>query len=169
MGAPLTDTPQPPQEFEPRSENGEKVLFSTERKRSLQRKRLFFFVCLIMLNFSGPLSLISRLLRHGEPNWGAEIFHLICVVVIDLYMVPSVIFEVDSIEVNETGLVIKNLLWKSTPTFAEVKSFEVRQFFVWAILKTARCFYLINRRDIPNAEELIVLLDSRLPSSKTEV
>lgn len=144
------------------------ILFASQRKRSLHRKRLFFFVCLVMLNFSGPLSLASRLLRHGDPNWGAEIFHLVCVIVIDLYMVPSVIFEVDSVEVNESGLVIKNLLWKSTPTFAEVKSFDVRQFFVWAILKTRRCFYLINRRDLPNAEELIALLQSRLPLGKNE-
>ena len=139
------------------------VIFYSQRPRKLQRKRIFFFACLVLLNISGPLSLVTRLIHHDLVNWGAEMFHLGCVILINIYMLPSVLFEVDSIEVTESGLKVKNLLWTSQATFSEVKSFDVRQFFIWAILKTQSCFYLINRRDLPNFDELVSILSARLP------
>lgn len=128
--------------------------------------RLFFFFCLFLLNVASPLSLINRIVVDSRTvQVSAELFHFLCIFVIDIYMVPSVVFEVDELTIREDGLTIKALLWQRDFRFDQILAFQNHQNFLWAILRTARCFYLINKRDMKNFEQLVEILDSRLPSA----
>ena len=143
----------------------QKVLYKCSRLRRKHYMRLFFFFCLFLLNAASLLSLINRLVDHRAVQVSAELFHFLCVFVIDIYMVPSVIFEVDELTVREDGLTVKALLWQRHLRFEQVVSFQNHKNFLWAILRTARCFYLINKRDMKNFDQLVEILDSRLPSA----
>lgn len=99
-------------------------------------------------------------------NMGVEVFQFLFVLFIDAYMLPSLLFEINSLAIGENGLEIGALLWRTRVPYEDVVSFKVPTMLTWAILRTKRCFYLINRRDIPKFQELMVLLGARLPSSK---
>lgn len=143
-----------------------KVLYKCSRQRRKHYMRLFFFCCLFLLNVASPLSLINRLFVDARTvQVSAELFHFLCIFVIDIYMVPSVIFEVDELTIREDGLTIKALLWRRDFCFDQIVDFQNHKNFLWAILRTTRCFYLINKRDMKNFEQLVEILDSRLPSA----
>ena len=132
-----------------------KVLYKCSRMRRKHYMRLFFFFCLFLLNVASPLSLINRLLVDSRTvQVSAELFHFLCIFVIDIYMVPSVIFEVDELTIREDGLTIKALLWRRDFRFDQIVAFQNHRNFLWAILRTARCFYLINRREIKGFDKL---------------
>ncbi|MBK7746789.1 MAG: hypothetical protein IPP57_10700 [Candidatus Obscuribacter sp.] len=138
-------------------------LFYSQRKRRKHYVRFFFLFFVVMLNVSTIGSLVGRLLHHGQVSLTAELFQFVFNLALDLYILPSLLLEADSVEVDDQGINIKVLLWQSQLKFADVQSFQVIKYFTWAILKTRRCFYLINRRDLPNFDELLVILSSRVP------
>lgn len=125
-----------------------------------------FFACVLLLNIATPMSFVNRYSHHMPMNMGVEVFQFLFVLFIDAYMLPSLLFEINSLAIGENGLEIGALLWRTRVPYEDVVSFKVPTMLTWAILRTKRCFYLINRRDIPKFQELMVLLGARLPSSK---
>lgn len=148
----------------------EKTVLATEDLPSFRRKarkslvRYFYLLILLGLNISMPMSMIERAQHKLAVDFGAEVFLLVFIFGLDLVMLPSLLFEVNGVIVAKGSLIIETLFGRHTIADEDIVSLKLPKFLVWAVLRTKRGFYLINRRDIPNFEELLSLVAPKLPS-----
>ena len=126
--------------------------------------RYFYLLMLLGLTVSMPMSLIERVQLHHHIDLGSELFLLLFILGINLLILPSAFFEVNGIILNDDGLKIETMLLPVKVSFDQIVSLTVPNYLNWAILRTKRGFYLINRRDISNFNELYGLLAPKLPS-----
>ncbi|MBP9094756.1 hypothetical protein KBI23_27300 [bacterium] len=126
--------------------------------------RYFYLLMLVGLSVSMPMSMIERAQLHHHIDLGSELFLLLFIVGINALILPSAFFEVNGIIVRADCLKIETMLLPVTVPFDQIVSLTVPKYFVWAVLRTKRGFYLINRRDIANLDELFSLLAPKLPS-----
>jgi hypothetical protein len=123
--------------------------------------RWFLFVCVLGLNIAMPMSFLDRILRHATISPGPELVQFLFLLGCDLYFIPVTVFEVHSITISGDAMQVATLLWKSKLTKNDVVSLQMPNILTWAILRTRRCFYLINRLDIPHFEQLATLISQR--------
>lgn len=142
----------------------EEAIFASSRQRKRHYIKFFFFIILLLLNGGSIVSLLGRLISHGHVELVAELFHFLMVAIIDIYMVPPIIFEVDSVTVYKGSIELKALLWKRRLKFEEIRGYQVHPHMIWAIVSTPRCFYLINKRDIDRFADFDAVFRARLPS-----
>ena len=126
--------------------------------------RYFYLFMLIGLSVSMPMSMIERAQLHHQIDLGSELFMLLFIVGINVLILPSAFFEVNGIIFKDDCLKIETMLLPVTVPFDHIVSLTVPNYLVWAVLRTKRGFYLINRRDIANLDELFSLLAPKLPS-----
>ncbi|CAN5177470.1 hypothetical protein BH11CYA1_BH11CYA1_15690 [soil metagenome] len=126
--------------------------------------RYFYLLMLFGLTVSMPMSFVERLQLHQHIDLGSELFLLVFIVGINALILPSAFFEVNGIVFSDEGLKIETMLLPVKVRFDEIVSLAVPTYLVWAVLRTKRGFYLINRRDIANFNELYGLLAPKLPS-----
>ncbi|MBS1993602.1 MAG: hypothetical protein JSS83_23970 [Cyanobacteria bacterium SZAS LIN-3] len=141
------------------TEFGEKTFKRAVWKHCL---RWLLFVFLVGLNIAMPGSLIERLIRHVPIQPGPEAVQFLFLLLCDLYMLPSAVFEVNSVTVRDGEVILGCLLWKSKLKKDQIVSFKIPKMLTWALLRTPRCFYLINRADFGNFEELATLIEQRV-------
>lgn len=125
--------------------------------------KFFFLGCVLLLNIATVMSLAGHIVRQESINWASEAVQFLFNIAFTVYMVPTLLLECQSVEVTEHGVNLRVLLWKSRLGFSEVELFQVFRFFTWSILRTSRCFYLINRRDLANFDQLMLILCTRVP------
>jgi hypothetical protein len=126
--------------------------------------RYFYLLMLVGMSVSMPMSMIERAQLHQHIDLGSELFLLLFIVGINILILPSAFFEVNGIIVKADGLKIETMLLPVTVPFDQIISLTVPNYLVWALLRTKRGFYLINRRDIANLDQLYSLLAPKLPS-----
>lgn len=126
--------------------------------------RYFYLLMLVGMTVSMPMSLIERAQLHHRIDLGSELFLLLFIFGINVLILPSAFFEVNGIIVKEDGLKIETMLLPVIVPFDQIVSLTIPKYLVWAVLRTKRGFYLINRRDITNLDELFGLLAPKLPS-----
>ncbi|MDP3507337.1 MAG: hypothetical protein Q8T09_05060 [Candidatus Melainabacteria bacterium] len=126
--------------------------------------RYFYLFMLIGLSVSMPMSMLERAQLHHHIDLASELFLLLFIVGINALILPSAFFEVNGIIVKADGLKIETMLFPVSVPFDQIVSLTVPNYLVWAVLRTKRGFYLINRRDIANLDELVGLLAPKLPS-----
>lgn len=117
------------------------------------------------LNVSTVMLLIGRLSRHEPVNIQSELFMFAFLLFMDLWILPICILELDYLEPGSEFLKVGNILWSSRLPWKDIVSLRMSQRLVWAILRTKRAFYLINRKDIPRFEELIVEIGAKIEPS----
>lgn len=147
----------------------DKAALATEELPSFRRKarkslvRYFYLLILLGLNISMPMSMIERAQHNMAVDYGAEVFLLVFIFGLDVVMLPSLLFEVNGVIVGKDSLIIETLFGRHTIADSDIVSLKLPTFLVWAVLRTKRGFYLINRRDIPNFDELASLMAPKLP------
>jgi hypothetical protein len=135
---------------------------TAENKREYRRARWKHFVryfglfTVLLLN----ISLIGSNI-HLAANHRMDLKHLllsyVLLVTLDVIFLLPTIFEVDKVVVTDELLIMSTLLWRAKLPWATVKSCVKPAWLAYAIVKTQRCFYLINKRDM---KEFADLLDS---------
>jgi hypothetical protein len=97
----------------------------------------------------------SALLKEGL----AYIMMFFC----NLMVLPTMVFEVDSVEVTTEGLRFRNLLFAWRERWEDISSLIAPVYLRFAILKGRALYYLINKRDILDYDELVEIIRHKAP------
>lgn len=116
--------------------------------------RYFGVSTMILLNVAMVMSLITR----AEKNllmdpWREGVF-FIFLGFINLFLLVPLLFEANRVETGKETIRLYTLFWRRTLTWDKVLSFDVPRFFKFSVLKSKRCFYLINKYDMKPFDDL---------------
>jgi hypothetical protein len=126
--------------------------------------RYFYVFMLLGLNLSTFMLLLGRLQRHESINIGSELTMFAFLAVMDLWLLPICLLEVNSLQITDKGLRVGTIFWRWLLPWSDIVSFKMNENLVWATMRTKRGFYLINRKDISNFSELRPQLTEMLDS-----
>jgi hypothetical protein len=137
-------------------------------KRALWKHLLRYVILstIVLLNISTVMSFLTRLPDKQMMNPWQEIFFFLTVAIVNLLFAVPAIFEVNRARLAPEGLQLNTLLWRTRLKWSDLVEFEQPRFLKFAILRTKRCFYLINRRDIYSYESLARSIKDKMASTK---
>jgi hypothetical protein len=141
------------------SEGASEIAYTRAAWKHVYRWILFIFV--LGLNIAMPMSLIERISRLMVIRPMSELMQFGFVFLVDLYFLPVCLFEVNSVIVKGEELIVSNLLWTAKLTKKNIVALQMPRMLASVVLKTTRCFYLINKSDIPNSDELVTIISQR--------
>lgn len=140
---------------------------NSESKREFQRARWKHFVryfglfTVLLLN----ISLVGSNI-HLAANHRMDLKHLllsyVLLITLDVIFLLPTIFEVDKVVVTDESLVMSTLLWRAKLPWAAIVSCVKPAWLAYAIVKTQRCFYLINKRDVKDFADLLEIIQFQL-------
>lgn len=81
------------------------------------------------------------------------------------FILPTIVLEARKVEVYKDKLIIHNLLYKRTLAWEDIKKVATPMFLKFAILRTPRFVYLINKRDVEHFPDLIQIIRDKTNSS----
>jgi hypothetical protein len=143
--------------------HGEAVVF--RRKTHKRLVRYFYLLMLTGLIVSLPMSMVERHQHNLPIDLRAEAFLLVFILLMNILILPSSLFEVHAVIIKEDGLALETMFAPVDILYSDIISFKMPSYLVWAFLRTKRGFYLINKRDIGNFDQLLSFLAPRLPDS----
>ncbi|MBX9671648.1 MAG: hypothetical protein K2X93_28930 [Candidatus Obscuribacterales bacterium] len=163
-------SPQPsPSQSSLRS--GEKLPYvNPDEPHSYQRSNWKHFirypaVCMLgLLNVALVMSFLERLPKHQTMDPFKEGFFFLFVLFIDLFWLVPMILEVNKVQTDSKGVRVSTLFWKSQFSWDKILRFEQPRFLKFAVVRTARCFYLINKYDLKPYYELAAIIEAKMPS-----
>lgn len=119
---------------------------------------------LMMLNIAVVMSFFERIPTHQLMNPLKEVFFFGVVAFIDVFMFIPVLFEVNRVQTDANGLTIGALYWKVRLRWDQLVVFEQPRFLKFAILRTKRTFYLLNKYDLKPYFELAEIISAKMPT-----
>ena len=146
--------------------------FDPDLKREYRRSawkhyiRYTVFAVFVMLNLSMTMSFVERAQQHMLMGVGRELVFFVVLALLDLFMFVPIIFEVNRVETDADGILLTTLFWRKRLEWEEIRRFEAPRFLKFAIIRTERCFYLINKPDIPLFSDLARTLAAKIASSQ---
>ncbi len=81
---------------------------------------------------------------------------------LDCVFLLPIIFEVDTAIVTADKLILKTLLWRARIGWLEIVELKRPVWLTFAVLRTRRALFLINRRDIQNHQELLEIIEHQM-------
>ncbi len=84
-----------------------------------------------------------------------EIIAYALVALCNLSVIPSIVMETDSVEVTSDKIIFNNLLFKMKEKWEDLTSLISPPYLKFAILRSRKFLYLLNRRDIDRFEDLL--------------
>ena len=123
---------------------------------------------MVVLNVSLVMSGVERASKHMHMSIEKELITYVALLILDAAMLVPIIFEVDKIQLTEDTLILKTVFWTAKVRWADVLSYKTAPMWRYALLRTRKCFYLLNKQDIRNFLDLAPLLCQRImatPSS----
>lgn len=140
---------------------------NAESQREFRRARWKHFVryfglfTVLLLN----ISLVGSNI-HLAANHRMDLKHLllsyVLLITLDVIFLLPTIFEVDKVVVTDESLVMSTLLWRARVPWAAIVSCVKPAWLAYAIVKTQRCFYLINKRDVKDFADLLEIIQFQL-------
>lgn len=109
---------------------------------------VFLFVELIFCTYN------IHIVRH-ESFKLKEIFAYGLAMIMVLPFLPTLVFEVDELDIRASGISVKNLLYRVEESWEDLISLKNPIFLKFAILKGKKGLYFLNKRDLPEFDELI--------------
>ncbi len=128
------------------------TVFSRSRWKHFIRWIIFCFVLFLYISLL-LLSYRSHFLLHKGFLLQEFVVYIMCSLMM-LPILPSVVLEVDYVKLEEDGIIFQNLIFKKFVKWEDIRKFTNPLYLKFAIVRTARFVYLLNRRDIPNFDEL---------------
>lgn len=130
--------------------------------------RIFIAVIIVALNVSMVMSVIDRY-QHGQAMpIHMEIVSFLFLVFIDAFMLVPMLLEANEVIVTPEFLTLKMLFFKKRLAWSQISEFRQWKFLVYTGVKSGRCFYLINRREIKGFDKLAKIITERVPSIETK-
>jgi hypothetical protein len=145
----------------PASASGERSLTFT-RARWKHYSRYFGVVVIGLLNLSLIASTIQIHSTQPTPDIDRELLSFALVLFFDVSVLIPLIFEVDQVWATPDRIIFKTLFWTSKVPWGEIKAFHNPLYLAFAIVRTQRCFYLINKRDIAPLDQLLETIQFKL-------
>src|SRR5262249_15592823 len=141
------------------------VLLTEEYRRARWKHLIRIFGMIVLALF--PIALLGAEIQRHQAFPNADLRRILLMdlvlILVDLSMLVPIIFEVDTALVTNDKLVLKTILWKATLAWQDILSFKSAPPWRFAMLKTKRCFYLLNKRDIKRFEQLAETITSKAP------
>lgn len=86
---------------------------------------------------------------------GKEFLAYFLVLLCNLAVLPSILLEANSVEITDDRLILNNLLFRTCLPWTDITAVIAPIYLKFAIIKTKRFFYLLNKRDINHFQDLI--------------
>lgn len=125
--------------------------------------RIFISLIIVALNICMAMSLIDRIMHGGNMPIHMELLSFLFLAFIDVAMFIPMILEANEVIVTPEYLTLKLLYFKKRLAWSQISEFKQWNFLVYAGVKSGRCFYLINRREIKGFEKLAKIIAERVP------
>lgn len=119
---------------------------------------------LLTLNVAMTMSLITRAQHGALLDPFREGIFFVFLFIIDALLLLPLLFEANRVETTAEHIRLYTLFWRRTLNWDQVVSFEIPKYFKFSILKTGRCFYLINKYDLKPFDELASTIEYRTSS-----
>ncbi len=132
--------------------------------RSLARDvyQWFGFIVLALLNIALVGSDIVRLQSNSSFSWQHELVTYAFLLFMDLTVFIPGLFQVRCIRVWEDRLAVQTMFWTSQLAWQDIISLTLPAYMRVGIMKTKRCYYLIDRRAIRGFDEFLTKLKEKL-------
>jgi hypothetical protein len=132
------------------------------RPRWRHATRVFGALVVLMFNVTMIGANIDYFTKHGKTHGlkqeiGGYSLLLIC----DLLILLPIILEVDSARITDDKLILKTTFFKREIPWTTFTEFKRPPMLVYGILRTPRCFYLINRREMDRYDDLAQNIKAR--------
>lgn len=85
-----------------------------------------------------------------------------------LMVIPSIVLEANKVEVTPDRLILDNLIWRTKIKWEDITAFNAPRILKFAILRTKKFFYLINKRDIERYDDLADIIVHKAPHLLTK-
>jgi len=144
-------TPAQPDVFEA------KVVY--QRARWKHGMRIFGIVLMLVLNVSLVMSDYERASKSLHFSLPHELITYLALLLLDTTVLMPLLFEVDKIEVFNDSIVLNAIFWTAKLKWDDIQYFKTPPMLKFAVLKSQRCYYLINKRDL---KQFSVLAESVL-------
>ncbi len=125
-----------------------------QRARWKHGMRIFGIVLMVVLNISLVMSDIERAGKAAHFSLIHELITYVALFLLNTTVLMPLLFEVDKIEVLNDMLILKAIFWTAKLKWEDIQYFKTPPMLKFAILKSQRCFYLINKRDIKKFADL---------------
>lgn len=97
-----------------------------------------------------------------------EVFGYFLLAVCNMFLLPSMILEVDKVVVMPEKIVLHNLFWRFQEKWTELKRFKEPVFLKFSVLTGRKFLYLINRKDIDGYDTLVETIAHKAPQAVVE-
>ncbi len=151
-----------------------KTDFVFEEKESFKRhwfkhvSRIFISVIIVALNVSMVMSALDRY-KHGQAMpMHMEVVSFLFLIFIDVTMLVPMMLEANEVIVTPEFLTLNMLFFRKRLAWSKISEFKQWKFLVYTGVKSGRCFYLINRREIKGFDKLAKIITERVPSIETK-
>ena len=151
-----------PKRKETSASAGSKVL-TFQRARWKRYIRYFGVFVLFWLNVSLVLATIEIHSTHESPDIWRELLSFVIVLFFDVTILLPTLIEADTIWATSEALTVGTIFWKSKIAWPDIVAFHNPVWLTYAILKTRRSFYLINKRDMQPLDELLATIEHKRP------
>lgn len=130
-----------------------------QRSRWKHYIRWFFLAILIMIDWA----LFSSLLRnHFTPGhvvtmniFLKELLTLTMLTFCNLTVIPSILLEVDKVEVTPDKLILHLLFFKRKENWDDIVKYMTPNYLKFHIVKSKSFIYLLNKRDLNRYDDLM--------------
>ena len=124
--------------------------------------RVVGFLILLVLNISLIGSDVSRLHAHIAINWQIEAVTFLAVAFFDASILVPIIFEVRKIRIWADRIALNTLFWGTELAWSDIVELKLPLFFAIAVIKTKRCFYIINKQDFREFPDFVQIIEGKI-------
>lgn len=113
--------------------------------------RLGGFSLVVVLNIALIMSDVSHhhVVKPYSRHTNEFLLYAVLLMFNMLILIPA-LFEVRWFKCGPEGVQLATIWWKAKLTYKELREFRHPRYLKIALLRTARCFYILNRRDLTN-------------------
>jgi hypothetical protein len=135
--------------------------FVYSRARWRHGIRVFGVGILLLLNVSMVGSLSTRRTNGHPIPWSSDLQLIGLVLFCDISVLLPMLVEVDKAQALEDKLVLNTMFWKAKIPYEAIVSFKSPVYLKFSIVRTRRCFYLLNKRQLEKYDQLAKVIDIR--------
>ena len=121
------------------------------------------FALVVVLNIALIMSDVSH--HHAVKPYSHRVNELLLYGVLlffNLLILIPALFEVRWLKSSPEGVQLATLWWKSKLTWKDLIEFRHPRYLKMAMLRTRRCFYILNRRDLTNYDLIEAVLAEKV-------
>lgn len=129
-----------------------------KRARWKHAMRYFGLFVVVMLNISLVMSNIQMHQLGKELDWKREVLSYVVVLFFDVTILLPLLLEVDNIAITPDAITLGGLFTKKKINWKDVTDFKAPLYLRYAILRSGKSIYLLNKKDLKPYEELVEII-----------